>query len=293
MKKKWLRPVFIVLSTFMLAGRGPAVHADHPEGATPQDLRELRTEVNRLDDNLQMLDDGDSRTRGFRDREQAIRDRLIVLRDDMHRHQQNPAEGLGASQAQVADLRRDIRSLSRDIDAAYDRRDSRRYASGDVPDGTEFTVRLEEPLSSRTSRVEERVVATLAEPITRDGRTAIPAGTEISGTVSSVQRAQRPSKGGRLEVNFDQMTVDGRRVAMDGRVVRIEDGGGIDKKKAGLGAIIGGVLGAVLDGKKGALIGAMVGGGGAVVASSGEEVELPAGTLLTVQLERPMNIARR
>jgi len=30
-----------------------------------------------------------------------------------------------------------------------------------------------------------------------------------------------------------------------------------------------------------------------VVASSGEEVELPAGTVLTVQLERPMTLARR
>jgi hypothetical protein len=137
------------------------------------------------------------------------------------------------------------------------------------------------------------VVATVAEPVVRNGRTAIPAGAEISGTVSSVQPAQRPSKGGRLEVNFDQMTVDGRRLAMDGRVVKIDDGGGIDKRKAGLGAVIGGVLGAVLDGKKGALIGAIVGGGGAVVASSGEEVELPAGTVLTVQLERPMNLARR
>ena len=69
----------------------------------------------------------------------------------------------------------------------------------------------------------------------------------------------------------------------------------IEKKgeSSGGGAVIGGVLGAVLDGKTGAVIGAIVGGGGAVVASSGEEVELPAGTVLTVQLERPMTLARR
>jgi hypothetical protein len=69
--------------------------------------------------------------------------------------------------------------------------------------------------------------------------------------------------------------------------------GGVDKGKAGLGALIGGVLGAVIDGKKGAVIGALVGGGGTLVAWSGDEVELPAGTLLTVELERPLVLARR
>jgi hypothetical protein len=57
--------------------------------------------------------------------------------------------------------------------------------------------------------------------------------------------------------------MDGQRVGMDARVVKVEESG-VDKKKAGLGAVIGGVLGAVLDGKSGAVIGAIVGGGGAV-----------------------------
>jgi len=289
---KLARPGFIIPILFLLAASAGPAFADHPEAATPTDLRELRTEVNRLDDSLQMLDDSDPRTREFREREQAIRDRLVVLRDEMRRHQQDESEGLGASKSEVADLRRDIRSLSHDIDLAYDTPSSARTGSYDLPNGTEIKVRLEEPLSSKTTRVEERVVGTVVEPVTRNGRTAIPAGTAVRGTVASVQRAERPSKGGRLEVDFDSMVVDGQRVGMDARVVKVEESG-IDKKKAGLGAVIGGVLGAVIDGKKGALIGAIVGGGGAVVASSGDEVELPAGTLLTVQLERPMTLARR
>jgi len=290
--KELARPGFIFLFAFLVAAAAIPAFADHPEAATPTDLRELRTEVNRLDDSLQMLDDNDSRTREFREREQAIRDRLVVLRDEMRRHQQNESEGLGASKAEVASLRREIRSLSHDIDVAYDTPDTGRGGSFDLPNGTEIKVRLEEPLSSKTSRVEERVVGTVAEPVVRNGRTAIPAGTAVRGAVASVQRAERPSKGGRLEVDFDSMVVDGQRVGMDARVVRVEESG-LDKSKAGLGALIGGVLGAVLDGKKGALIGAIVGGGGAVVASSGSEVELPAGTLLTVQLERSITLARR
>jgi hypothetical protein len=267
------------------------VFADHPDGATPADLRELRSEVARLDDRLQLLEDGHPRAREFRQREQAIRDRLVVLRDEIRLHQQDEDQGLGASKGEVADLRRDIRSLSDDIDAAYDPGPghARRL---DVPDGTRITVRLEQGLSSRTARVEDRVVATVAESVRHDGHTAIPAGTAVRGTVARAEPAERPSRGGRLEVSFDSLVVDGQRLDLDARIVQIQESG-VDKSKAGLGALIGGVLGAVVDGKRGALIGAMVGGGGTVVASSGDDVELPPGTLLTVELERPLALTRR
>ncbi|MCG6922678.1 MAG: hypothetical protein LJF15_16560 [Acidobacteria bacterium] len=53
---------------------------------------------------------------------------------------------------------------------------------------------------------------------------------------------------------------------------------------------MGGVLGGILGGKKGAIAGILVGGGGAVAATKGDDVELPAGTVLTVRLERPLII---
>jgi hypothetical protein len=48
-----------------------------------------------------------------------------------------------------------------------------------------------------------------------------------------------------------------------------------------------------VDGKKGALIGAIVGGSGAVVALKGDEVELPAGTILALRLRRAVEVAGR
>jgi len=75
------------------------------------------------------------------------------------------------------------------------------------------------------------------------------------------------------------------------RVVSMKESG-VDKGKAGLGVLVGGILGAVVDGGKGALIGAVLGGGGAVVASKGEEVDLPPGTVLTLRLEEPVTITR-
>jgi hypothetical protein len=52
------------------------------------------------------------------------------------------------------------------------------------------------------------------------------------------------------------------------------------------------VLGGILGGKKGALLGVIVGGGGAVAATKGDDVELPAGTIVTLRLDRPLEVPR-
>jgi len=286
---RWAGVTCTLCTLALLAATVPG-GADHPAAATNADLRALRVEVNRLDDSLRTLEDDHPRAAEFREREVGIREDLTWLGGEIRRHQRDESQGLGATKAEVGKLRREIGSLRNDIDAAYDVPSSR--GEVDVPDGTEIQVRLEETLSSKTAGVEDRVAASVAEPVTVDGRRVIPAGAEVRGVVQSVERAQRPSKGGRLELAFDSLTVNGRRVSMDARVVRLSESG-IDKSKAGLGAIIGGVLGAVINGGKGALIGAIVGGTGAVVASPGDEVELPAGTIMTVRLERPLAVARR
>jgi hypothetical protein len=283
----------IGLLVLLFAAVGTSAVADHPGMATPSELRELRTDVNRLDDALRMVKDDHPRAREFRNREKEIREDLAWLREQMLQHQQDERKGLGASSTEVEALRKEIRSLRDDIEGAVDGPVASREV--DLPDGTQIQLRLEEPVSSRTARAEDRVVATVVEPVYGEreaGAPAIPAGAEVKGVVESVEKAQRPSKGGRLEVSFDSLVVGDQTVPMDARMVEMKEGG-IDERRAGLGALIGGVLGAVIDGKKGALLGAIVGGGGAIVASSGDDVELPAGTLLTVRLERPLKVAGR
>ena len=282
-----MRKLFAI-GIMMLLIAAPVL-ADHPGSATSADLRMLRTEVDRLDDSLILVDSGSSRAREFRQREGEIREELMRIRDQIRRHQQNP-DRPGAAKADVDALLKDIGDLRRDIDSSVD---SGRSDTGDVrvPDGTEIQIRLDQPVSSKTARIEDRVQASVAESLRLDGRVAIPAGTEVRGVVQSVQPAER-ARGGRVELSFDSIVVDGRPVDIRSRVVSLDEGR-IDGKKAGLGAILGGVLGAVIDGKKGAVIGAVLGGGGAVVATKGGEVELPAGTVLTLRLDRPINVVRR
>ena len=162
----------------------------------------------------------------------------------------------------------------------------------DVPDGTQIEVRLEASVSSRDARPEDRVTASVAESVHVDGQIAIPAGATIEGIVQSVEPARRPAHGGRLELSFDTLAVDGERTRMSARVVSVQEDS-LDKSKAGIGAVVGGVLGAIVDGKKGAIVGALVGGTGAVVATRGDDVELPSGTRLTLRLERPVRLTLR
>jgi outer membrane lipoprotein SlyB len=82
---------------------------------------------------------------------------------------------------------------------------------------------------------------------------------------------------------------------MRASVVSVKEGidlGGDSAKRAGIGAVLGGVIGQVIGGTKGAIIGAVLGGGGALAAKLGEDVDLPAGTILTLRLERALDVTR-
>ena len=62
-----------------------------------------------------------------------------------------------------------------------------------------------------------------------------------------------------------------------------------EKEKIGIGAGVGAILGAILGGAKGALAGILIGGGGTIAATEGKDVELPAGTVLRVRLDAPLD----
>lgn len=280
----------VLLGLVLMLTGAAQVSADHPTGATSADIRRLQAEADLLDESLGQMRTDHPQAAEYRQREADIRDELVWLRVQVRRHRRSQGQGLGASQAEVEELRRSIADLRHDVDGTLDARYRPGAGEMSVPDGTEFAVRLDTPLSSRTARREDRVEGTVAESVRVDGRVAIPAGSRVRGIVHDVQPANRPSHGGRIELTFDQLQLpNGRRVDIRSRVAGIEEEG-FSKKRAGLGAVLGGILGGVLDGKKGALIGVLVGGGGAVVASKGDDVELPGGTVVNLRLERPVAV---
>ena len=267
----------------------PPAMAAPDDPATARDLQRLQTEIENLDGELAELEETDSAAaRRLRRRADNLRDDATYMRNRIRRHQDEGRGGTGVTEGDVDELRQEVRRLRADIEAANP--DVRR-ADGRIPAGTELVVRLEETLSSATANVEDRFRAAVDTPVRVDGDLVIPAGAEVRGIVRRVQPAERPQRPGRLELEFDSLFVEGQRVDMRTTVVELKDEAAADdaKRKTGIAAILGGVVGGLLKGRTGALIGVLV-GGGAIVAQRGEDVELPEGTVVTVRLERAVDL---
>jgi hypothetical protein len=168
----------------------------------------------------------------------------------------------------------------------------RRANDREIPVGTEFDVRLQNSLSSGTAQVEDRFEATTMVDLLENDRVLVPAGSVLRGVVSSVNKAGRINRKGSLTVVFDRITIRGRAYPTRGTVEQALESEGIkgEAGKIGAGAGVGAVLGAILGGAKGALAGILIGGGGVTAATDGKDVELPAGTILRVRLDSPLDL---
>jgi hypothetical protein len=164
--------------------------------------------------------------------------------------------------------------------------------SSDVPVGTEFDVRLQHSLSSATAQVEDRFIATTMVDLRQGDRVIVPAGSELRGIVSSVNKAGRIERKGSMTVAFDQITINGRAYPMRGTVTQAIESEGVKGEvgKIGAGAGVGAILGEILGGFKGAMAGILIGGGGTIAATEGKDVDLPAGTVLRVRLDSGLNL---
>jgi hypothetical protein len=226
-----------------------------------------------------------------------VRDRVENIRD---RARGNSAPGYTPPPGSVSDDR-PVSSAAPPARAPYP--DDNRYPSepprpqnpNEIPVATEFDVRLQNPLSSKTSQVEDRFEATTMVDLRDDrGRMMVPAGSLMRGVVSSVNRATRTDRKGSLTVAFDRVTINGRSYPIRATVSQALESEGImgEKEKIGIGAGAGAILGAILGGAKGALAGILIGGGGTIAATEGKDVELGSGTVLRVRMDSPLNLQR-
>jgi hypothetical protein len=165
----------------------------------------------------------------------------------------------------------------------------------EIPVGTEFDVRLQTSLTSATAQVEDRFEATTLVDLRDDrGRVLVPAGSTMRGIVSSVDKATRTQRTGRLTVAFDRVTIGGRNYPIRATVTQALESEGIrgEKEKIGIGAGAGAIIGAILGGVKGAVAGVIIGGGGTIAATEGKDVDLPIGAVLRVRLDSPLQLQR-
>jgi hypothetical protein len=166
-----------------------------------------------------------------------------------------------------------------------------------IPTGTALRVRLDTTVASNTSRVEDRVYGRLVDPVVIDGRTVVPAGSQVVGSVVIADRSHRVKGRASLALRFNELTLAGDddryRIRTTTWSRRAEATKGEDAVKIAVPAAGGAVIGALTGGKKGAAIGGAIGGGagtGVVLATRGKEVRLGRGSVLLVRLSSPLTL---
>ncbi len=164
-----------------------------------------------------------------------------------------------------------------------------------LPSGTTLGLRLDTTVASDSSHVEDPVHATLRRDIVSDGLTVLPAGTRVTGVVTTAERSGKVKGLARVSVRFTSLVADDERIDIHTSLVshQAKSTKKKDAGKIGIGTGAGALVGALVGGGKGAAIGAGVGaagGTGVVMATRGEEVTLPAGTALSVTLTEPLAI---
>ncbi len=132
------------------------------------------------------------------------------------------------SRAEYFDLRDRIDDLRAraGADVATAAKRDRERSEREIPVGTEIDVRLVDGLSSGRNQVEDRFLATTVVDLQLGERVVIPAGSELRGIVSSVDKAGRVDRKAGLTLAFDRITLNGREREMRGIVTDTIEGEG-------------------------------------------------------------------
>ena len=171
-----------------------------------------------------------------------------------------------------------------------------------VPNGTSIVAVLNNDLSSQNAREGDRFTMTVRSPSQFEGAT-------IEGRVASINRGGRITGRSEMTLDFDTIRLrDGRSHSFagiletvrtpNGDVVRVDNEGAVRESdqtnktvtRTAIGTAVGAIIGAIAGGGKGAAIGAVIGAGagaGSVYVQGRDDVDLTAGTEITVRATGP------
>ena len=176
-----------------------------------------------------------------------------------------------------------------------------------VPAGTALMVKLNTTLATFSNRVGDQFQGSLTKPVVLNGQTIIPAGARIEGRVTKLSEPRRISGKPTIGILPEAVVMPtGERYFLDATLVDTNLGQGTDvneegqfkgsgldrrdKLETGGGAAGGMLIGGLIGGGPGILIGGAVGAGSATAhwLSKHRSAILPAGTELTLELNRPL-----
>jgi hypothetical protein len=184
----------------------------------------------------------------------------------------------------------------------------------EIPAGTKVLLSIRSAINTKTAQAGDGVYLQSTFPVIANGRTVIPAGVYVQGTVDSVERHIRIKGPAKLTMHFTSMifpngTVveipgqlnslpgsDGPKVKGSEGTVQQSSGVGDVAKAAGQGAAIGAGVGSISGGVNGHPIeGLGIGGAAGAVAGAavslfthGNDISIPSGTPIEMVLQRPL-----
>src|SRR6202163_807367 len=177
-----------------------------------------------------------------------------------------------------------------------------------VPAGTALMVRLDTTLATFSNRVGDPFQAKVTRPVVVNGSTLIPVGATVEGRITKVSEPRRISgrptigilpeavilpSGERyfLDATLTDTNIHGTDVNQEGQFKGLSHDRR-DTLEAGGGAAGGMLIGGLIGGRPGVLIGGAVGEGSGTAhcVANHRSATLPAGTELTLELNRPLTM---
>lgn len=175
-----------------------------------------------------------------------------------------------------------------------------RYAN--VPAGTGLEIEFLDGVSSAVSGPGDRFAARVTRNVVVGGEVAIPAGSKIRGTVTEAVSLKKIGGRARLGLDFSELVLPAggsvpiaANFATVGKNETGRDAATIGGSAAG-GAVLGRATASKKDRDRNTVLGAIVGAAiGTAVASrtEGQEVSIPAGTVIDIVLDSPVEVRLR
>jgi len=164
-----------------------------------------------------------------------------------------------------------------------------------VPSGTVLTVRTVDSLSSKSSQPGQTFSATLAQPVSVGGKTALPAGCKVRGTVVTAKAKGKIKGEGQLDLTLTSISLGSQTYDIKTALLSSTEKGKGKRTAAttGGGAAGGALIGGLAGGGKGAAIGAIAGAGAGLVGGAltgNKQIEVPAESALSFTLSGPLTL---
>ncbi len=168
-----------------------------------------------------------------------------------------------------------------------------------IPAGTNLSIRTDQNIQATKSDVGQTFPAEIAQNVMdQNNNVVIPQGSPAVLKIATVSSGTMGVGSEQVALGLQSVTVNGRTYMVNTAPVKESGNRGIGANKrtaeiTGGGALLGTVIGALAGGAKGAAIGAVLGAGGGAatqVLTQGNQVKVPAETVLTFHLDQPLQL---